>query len=85
MNRSPHPTAKPPMPGNVRTELAKRKLMDAYLARPEYQRNDYLKGIAQAIGMPAKQKLIDQMIAELENGKLYKGQPWEPPAPPAKK
>lgn len=85
MNRSTHPSAKQPMPGNVKSELAKRKLMDAYLARPEYQRNDYLKSIALAIGVPAKQKLIDQMMTELENGKLYKGAPWEPPAAPAKK
>jgi len=84
MNRSTHPSAKQPMPGNVKSALAKRELMDAYLARPEYQRNDYLKGIALAIGTTAKQKLIDQMLAELENGKLYKGQPWEPPAPAAK-
>jgi len=85
MNRSPHPSAKQPMPGNVKSELAKKKLMDAYLARPEYQRNDYLKGIALAIGVPAKQKLIDQMVADLEHGKQYKGEPWEPPAAPAKK
>lgn len=85
MNRSTHPTAKQPMPGNVKGALAKRKLMDAYLARPEYQRNDYLKGISLAIGTTAKQKLIDQMLADLENGKLYKGEPWEPPAPTAKK
>lgn len=84
MTRSTHPVPKQPMPGNVRTELAKRKLMETYLARPEYQRNDYLKGIGLAIGMPAKQKLIDQMMTELENGKLYKGQPWEPAAPATK-
>jgi hypothetical protein len=71
------------MPGNVKSALAKRKLMDAYLARPEYQRRDYLKAIALAHGEPAKQKLIDQMLEELEHGKLYKGEPWEPAAPKA--
>ena len=73
--------AKSPMPGNVHAALVKRKLMDAYLARPEYQRQDYLKWIAAAHGAPAKQKLLDQMLAELENGKLYKGEAWAPPAP----
>ena len=70
-----------PMPGNVRTALDKGNLMDAYLARPEYQRIDYLKWIAGASGAPAKQKLLDQMLAELSNGKLFKGEAWTPPEP----
>jgi len=69
------------MPGNVRTALDKGNLMDAYLARPEYQRIDYLKWIAGASGAPAKQKLLDQMLAELANGKLFKGEAWTPPEP----
>jgi len=71
-----------PMPGNVRTALEKRKLMDAYLARPEYQRLEYLKTIANAYGTAAKDKLLDQMLGELENGKLYRGEAWTPPAKP---
>ena len=70
------------MPGNVRTALEKRKLMDAYLARPEYQRLEYLKTIANAYGTAAKDKLLDQMLDELENGKLYRGEAWTPPAKP---
>ena len=70
------------MPGNVRTALEKRKLMDAYLARPEYQRLEYLKTIANAYGTAAKDKLLDQMLDELENGKLYRGEAWAPPAKP---
>ncbi len=82
MTRGTHPNnAAQPMPGNVRGALAKRNLLDAYLARPEYQRRDYLKTIALAHGTVAKQKLIDQMLADLEDGKLYKGEPWAPPAP----
>jgi hypothetical protein len=69
------------MPGNVRAALVKRKLMDAYLERPEYQKVDYLKWIAAAAGAPAKQKLLDQMLDELESGKLFKGEPFTPPAP----
>jgi hypothetical protein len=70
--------AKVPMPGNVHDALVKRKLMDAYLARPEYQKQDYLKWIAAAHGAPAKQKLLDQMLAELASGDAYKGAPWTP-------
>jgi len=70
-----------PMPGNVKTALEKRKLMDAYLARPEYQRIEYLKTIANAYGTAAKDKLLEQMLGELENGKLYRGAAWSPPAP----
>ena len=71
-----------PMPGNVKSALEKRKLMDAYLARPEYQRIEYLKTIANAYGTAAKDKLLEQMLSELENGKLYRGQAYEPPAKP---
>ncbi|MEO6776979.1 MAG: hypothetical protein ABI467_28840 [Kofleriaceae bacterium] len=71
-----------PMPGNVRTALDKRSLMDAYLARPEYQRIEYLKTIANAYGTAAKDKLLDQMLAELEDGKLYRGAAWSPPEKP---
>lgn len=73
----------PPMPGNVRGALAKKKLLDAFQARPDYQRRDYLKGIEHAFGTPAKQKLIDQLVADLEHGKQFLGKPWEPPAPVA--
>ena len=79
MKSGPFPNT--PMPGNVKTALTKGNLMDAYLARPEYQRIDYLKWIAGANGTPAKQKLLDQMLAELADGKLYKGDAWAPPTP----
>lgn len=78
-------STKQPMPGNVRTALDKRKLMDAYMARPEYQRDDYLKWIATAAGPAAKQKRLDQMLEELDKGGLFKGEPWTPPAKPAVK
>lgn len=84
MGRMQFPT-KQPMPGNVRTALEKRELMDAYLARPEYQRNDYLKWIALAAGPAAKQKRLDQMLDELEKGNVFKGEPWAPPPRPSSK
>jgi hypothetical protein len=78
-------STKQPMPGNVRTALDKRNLMDAYMARPEYQRDDYLKWISTAAGPAAKQKRLDQMLDELEKGGVFKGEPWTPPAKPAAK
>ncbi len=81
MGRMQFPT-KQPMPGNVRTALEKRNLMDAYLERPAYQKDDYLKWIATAVGPTAKQKRLDQMLDELEKGGVFKGEPWTPPPPP---
>ena len=84
MGGNPFPT-KQPLPGNVRAALDKRKLMDRYLARPEYQRTDYLKWISLAAGPLAKQQRLDQMLEELEKGDRFKGEPWAPPPkPPAK-
>ena len=85
MNRASHPNQSPqPMPGNVRGALAKRNLLDAFRQRPDYQQNDYLKWIATASGPAMKQQRLDQMLDELENGKLFKGEAWTPPAKPAK-
>jgi uncharacterized protein YdeI (YjbR/CyaY-like superfamily) len=74
---------RPPMPGNVRAALAKRELTEAYEARPQYQRDDYLRWIATAVGPAAKQKRLEQMLDELERGGVFKGEPWTPPANPA--
>jgi hypothetical protein len=68
------------MPGNVRTALAKKNLLDAFRARPDYQRNGYLKWIASAAGPGAKQQRLDQMLDELQQGGLFQGEPWTPPA-----
>lgn len=73
------------MPGNVRVALEKRKLMDAYLARPEYQKGDYLKWISLAAGPAEKQKRLDQMLEELEKGDAFKGEAWTPPVKPDSK
>lgn len=81
MARSSHPnTAPQPMPGNVRGALAKKNLMDAFRARPDYQQNGYLKWIATAAGPTAKQQRLDQMLEELEKGGVFQGEPWTPPA-----
>jgi hypothetical protein len=85
MARTAHPNTSPqPMPGNVRGALAKRKLLDAFHARPDYQQNEYLKWIATANGPTTKQQRLDQMLDELSRGGVFKGEPWTPPPPVAK-
>jgi uncharacterized protein YdeI (YjbR/CyaY-like superfamily) len=81
MGRIQFPT-KQPMPGHVRAALQKRKLMEAFDARPAYQRDEYLKWMSSAAGPAAKQKRLDQMLDELENGGVFKGEPWTPPEKP---
>jgi hypothetical protein len=58
--------------------------LDEYLARPEYQKTEYLKCIPLAVGPTAKQKRLDQMLDELEKGGLFKGEPWTAPEKPTK-
>lgn len=76
--------AQQPMPGNVKSALAKRELTEKFRERPQYQQDDYLKWIATAAGPAAKQKRLDQMLEELEKGGLFKGEAWTPPAKPEK-
>jgi len=78
---SPFAKREQPMPGFVKAALAKAKLLDAYRARPAYQRTDYLVAIHRAIGPAAKQAKLAQMIEELGKGDVYMGEPWAPPPP----
>ena len=45
--------------------------MDEYLARPHYQRNDYLAWIKRAAKDETRASRIAQMLAELETGGVY--------------
>ena len=45
--------------------------MDAYRARPPYQRNDYIGWINQAKREETKQKRLAQMLDELARGDSY--------------
>ena len=69
---------KNPMPLFVRDALNKRGLMDVYLARPAYQQNDYLGWIAHAKLEATKTKRLNQMLDELEGGRLYMNMTWKP-------
>ena len=65
-----------PMPGYVRDALHKRRLMEAYRARPSYQQNDYLGWIGRAKRQETKDKRLKQMLDELERGDLYMKMAW---------
>lgn len=66
------------MPEDLRRELEERHLMDAYDARPFYQRNDYLGWIGRAKRAATRRKRIEQMFAELECGGIYMGMDHPP-------
>lgn len=66
------------MPDYIRAALTERKLMDAYDERPEYQQNDYIGWITRAKREETKQKRLNQMLDELEGGKLYMNMKWNP-------
>jgi hypothetical protein len=69
------------MPGFVKSALNTRKLMDAFLARPEYQRTDYMTWINAAKLRDTQRARLTQMLDELEKGGVYMGAEWQPPAP----
>ena len=72
--------AKNPMPAFVRNALNERGLMKAYRARPPYQQNDYLGWIIRAKPEATKLKRLNQMLDELQGGKLYMNMVWMPRA-----
>jgi len=62
-----------PMPEDVSSRLESEGLLDAYRARPAYQRNDYLSWITQAKRPETREKRIRQMLSELRGGQEYMG------------
>ena len=71
------PRARHSMPDYVREALNKRSLMDAYRARPAYQRNDYIGWITRAKQEATKQKRLKQMLDELKKGGVYMKMKWK--------
>ncbi|MBI5943917.1 MAG: YdeI/OmpD-associated family protein [Chloroflexi bacterium] len=65
------------MPDYFRDALNARGLMNAYLARPPYQQNDYIGWIVRAKLEATKQKRLDQMLDELERGGVYMKMKWK--------
>ena len=87
MNGSRHPgttTPIPPMPGFVKSALTSRSLIEAYDARPKFQRDEYMVWIHAAKLNDGKRKRLTQMLDELAAGNAFLGKPWAPPEPAAK-
>ena len=70
-----------PMPTPVRIALEAHQLLTAYLARPEFQRNDYLGWIARARSDGTRGKRLQQMLDELVRGDCYMSMAWRPRRP----
>lgn len=66
------------MPDFIQDALHKRGLMDAYLTRPPYQRNDYIGWITRARLTATRQKRLKQMLDELKKGNVYMKMKWNP-------
>ena len=65
------------MPDFIQEALQKHGLMEAYLARPPYQRNDYIGWITRARLTPTRKKRLNQMLDELKNGGVYMNMEWK--------
>jgi uncharacterized protein YdeI (YjbR/CyaY-like superfamily) len=70
-----------PMPDFVEAALDERGLLSAYRSRPPYQQNDYMAWINRAKRFETKQKRLDQMLDELEQGDLYMKMDYRPRTP----
>ena len=67
-----------PMPEFVATALRARGLEEAFAARPDYQRNDWLGWIARAKREETQLARLEKMLAELAQGHGYMGMAWRP-------
>jgi uncharacterized protein YdeI (YjbR/CyaY-like superfamily) len=67
-----------PMPDAIRTALENGGLMDEYLDRPPYQRNDYLSWITRAKRQETSDRRLAQMLDELRRGDVYMKMEWRP-------
>ena len=70
------PRPRYPMPEYMREALEARGLMEAYNARPPYQRNDYIGWITRAKRPETQEKRLNQMLDELEKGDVYMKMDW---------
>ena len=70
------PRPRYPMSEYICEALEARGLMDAYEARPPYQRNDYIGWITRAKRPETQEKRMNQMLDELEKGDVYMKMAW---------
>jgi uncharacterized protein YdeI (YjbR/CyaY-like superfamily) len=66
------------MPADVAEALEEGSVMEAYLARPDYQRNDYVGWISRAKRAETREKRLRQMLDELAKGDIYMKMAWRP-------
>ncbi len=59
------------MPKYIEEQLLSYGVMEDYLQRPAYQRNDYIGWIERAKREETKKKRIVQMLEELKTGGVY--------------
>lgn len=67
-----------PMPEYVAIALDEHGLKDAFNARPDYQKNDWMGWIANAKREETRLKRMHKMLAELKAGEGYMGMAWKP-------
>jgi len=67
-----------PMPADVREALTRHGLVQAYRARPPYQRNDYIGWITRARRPETRARRLAQMLEELTAGDRYMRMPYRP-------
>jgi uncharacterized protein YdeI (YjbR/CyaY-like superfamily) len=60
-----------PMPEYIRQALDDNNVTSDYVARPEYQKNDYIGWIERAKRQETKAKRLKQMVDELKIGGIY--------------
>lgn len=65
-----------PMSDEIRAALVDAGLMDEYLDRPAYQRNDYLSWITRAKRQDTRDRRLAQMLDELRRGAVYMKMDW---------
>lgn len=66
------------MPEFIASALREHGVLEAYEARPPYQRNDYVGWITRAKLEATTMKRLNQMLSELKGGKLYMNMPYRP-------
>lgn len=78
VRRSTLRRARNPMPTFIRNALDERDLMGSFLERPPYQQNDYLGWILRAKQETTRLRRLNQMLDELQGGRLYMNMSWRP-------
>jgi uncharacterized protein YdeI (YjbR/CyaY-like superfamily) len=67
-----------PIPVFIMQALEKEGLTEAYNSRPPYQQNDYIHWITSPKHEKTKQKRLNQMLSELQQGGVYMKMNWNP-------